>query len=111
MKTNKELQEKIQELQLLEQNFQNILMQKQAFQMELNETETSLSEVSKTKEEIYKITGQIMLRAEKNEIEKELKEKKEILSLRLKSIDKQENSLKDKLEKLKEEVTQEIQKN
>jgi len=111
MKNNKELQEKIQELQLLEQNFQNILMQKQAFQMELNETETSLSEVSKTKEEIYRITGQIMLRAEKNEIEKELKEKRDIISLRLKSIDKQENSLKDKLEKLKEEVTQEIQKN
>ena len=110
MKINKETQEKIQELQLLEQNLQNLLMQKQAFQIELNEVENALSEVKKTKDEVYKITGQVMLKANKEETEKELKEKQDILSLRVKSIEKQENSFREKLEKLRDEVTKEIQK-
>lgn len=110
MNINKETQEKIQVLQALEQNLQAILLQKQAFQAELNEAESALSEIGKTKDDIYKITGQIMLKADKPNIEKELGERKDILSIRLKSIDKQENLLKEKLEKLKEEVTNEIKK-
>jgi prefoldin beta subunit len=108
MKINKETQEKIQELQFLEQNLQNLLLQKQAFQIELNEVENALAEVGKTKDDIYKIVGQVMLKAEKSEIEKELKEKNDILSLRLKSIEKQENSFKEKIDKIREEVTKEI---
>jgi prefoldin beta subunit len=108
MKLNKEIQEKVQELQILEQNLQALLMQKQAFQIELNETENALSEVSKVRDEVYRIIGQIMLKSDKQEIEKELKEKKDILSLRLRSIERQENLFKDKLEKLKQEVTKQI---
>lgn len=104
MKIDKETQEKIQELQSLEQNLQPIILQKQAFQLELNETESALSELAKTKEDAYKIIGNIMLKVSKTELEKELNEKKEILSLRLKSIDKQESSLQAKTEKLREEV-------
>lgn len=111
MKLSKETQEKIKELQFLEQNLQNLLMQKQAFQLEFNEVENALLEVSKTKDEIYKIVGQVMLKADKSEVEKELKEKNDILSLRLKSIEKQENSFQSKIEKLKEEVTKEIKQN
>lgn len=110
MKITKETQEKIQELQLIEQNLQNLLMQKQAFQIELNEVENALAEVLKTKDEVYKITGQVMLKADKQEVEKELKEKNDIISLRIKSIEKQENSLREKLDKLREEVTKEIEK-
>ena len=108
MKISKETQEKIQELQLLEQNLQNLIMQKQAFQMEMNEVENALAEVEKTKDEIYKIVGQVMLKADKQETEKELKEKKDILSLRVKSIEKQESLFKDKTEKIREQVTKEI---
>jgi prefoldin beta subunit len=110
MNINKETQEKIQVLQVLEQNLQSLLLQKQAFQVELNEAESAISEIGKSKDDIYKITGQIMLKADNMNIEKELGERKDILSIRLKSIDKQENLLKEKLEKLKEEVTKEIKK-
>ena len=40
-------QNKIQEMQMLEQTLQNLLMQKQAFQMEFTETESALKEVEK----------------------------------------------------------------
>ena len=36
---------KLQELQFLEQNVENILYQKQAFSMELSETEAALKEI------------------------------------------------------------------
>lgn len=111
---DKELQEKINELNIAEQNLRNISLQKQAFQMELSETSSALEEVGKSSEEVYKIISQIMIKAKKSEIEKELKEKKEILSLRIKSIENQEKSLEEKLEKLKkileEKLSQKKQK-
>ncbi|OGJ19965.1 prefoldin subunit beta [Candidatus Pacearchaeota archaeon RBG_13_36_9] len=107
-KISKELQEKIQHLQILEQNLQNLLMQKQAFQFELNETENALAEVKKTKEDIFKLVGSIMLKASKEEIEQELSQKKDILSLRTKSIEKQESQIREATEKLREEVLKKI---
>lgn len=110
MKIDKEMQEKIQELQLLEQNLQQIILQKQAFQLELNESDSALAEISKTKEHVYKIVGNIMIKTEKQEVEKELKEKYEILSVRLKSLEKQEATLSEKAEKLREGLVGSVNK-
>lgn len=107
-KINQEIQEKIQKLQIFEQNLQNLLLQKQAFQFELNETENALKEVKKTKDDVYKLTGQIMLKASKEDLEKELNQKKDILSLRIKAIEKQETQLKEETEKIREEVMKKI---
>src|SRR3989344_7384559 len=104
MNLDKETQKKIQELQIYEQNLQSLIMQKQAFQMELTETENALSEISKTKEDVFKIVGQIMIKSDKQEIKKDLEKKQEIISLRLKSIEKQENEFTKELEKIREEV-------
>ena len=108
VKIEKETQEKIQHLQILEQNLQSFLLQKQAFQFELNETENALKEVGKTKEDIFKIIGQVMIKSAKEDIENELKQKKDILELRIKSFEKQESRLKEESEKLKEEVIRKI---
>jgi len=110
MNLDKETQEKIQELQFLEQNFQQISIQKQAFQLELNETESALAEIEKTNEDVYKIVGNIMVKMGKSDIQKELKGKKEILALRFKSIEKQESSFREKTEKLREEVVKSMKK-
>jgi prefoldin beta subunit len=101
MKIDKDLQEKLQELNLAEQQLQNFSLQKQAFQIELNETESALEETEKSKGDIYKITGQIMIKANKEDLIKELHEKKEILSLRVKSIENQEKIIIEKMEKSK----------
>ncbi|MBU4087030.1 MAG: prefoldin subunit beta [Nanoarchaeota archaeon] len=104
MNLDKETQEKIQELQILEQNLQQVTLQEQAFQQEIHETDSALSEIEKTSEDVYKIVGNIMIKIGKADISKELKEKKDILSLRLNSIEKQSSSLREKTEKLREEV-------
>jgi prefoldin beta subunit len=110
MKIKKETREKIQEIQVLEQNLQALMMQVQAFKSEIEETDNALSEISNTKGDVFKIVGNIMIKTEKEPIAKELGEKKNILSLRLKTLEKQENSVHERVDKLKEEVTEEIKK-
>ena len=107
-KLDTETERKIQELQILEQSLQNLLMQKQAFQLELNETDNALKEIKKTKEDVFKVIGQVMIKADKAEIEKELAQRAEIIRIRLTSIERQEQELSKKAEKLKKEVLEKI---
>jgi len=97
-------QDKIQELQFLEQTMQNILLQKQTFQMELSETQSALNEIRGSKDDVYKIIGQMMIKSEKKKILEELENKEKIISLRLSSIEKQEDSMMGKIEKFREEA-------
>jgi len=96
---------KLQEMQILEQRLQNSMLQKQAFQMELAETGSALRELEKSGEEVYKIIGQLMIKTEKNKIHEELLSKQKILELRIKSLEKQETSFSEKLEKIRDELT------
>lgn len=95
-------QEKIQELQILEQTLQNLLAQKQAFQMEFSETDSALKEIEKSGDEVFKIVGQIMLKVGKDKMKEDLLGKEKILEIRLKTIERQENTLMEKLEKIRE---------
>jgi len=101
---------KIQEMQFLEQNLQNFILQKQAFQIELSETNSALKEVEKAGEEVFKIIGQLMIKTDKSNTKRELEDKKKVLGLRVKAIEKQESSLAEQLEKLREEVLKSINK-
>ncbi len=101
---------RLQELQILEQRLQNSILQKQAFQMELAETNSALKEVEKSGEEVFKIIGQLMIKAEKGKIQEELLSKEKILELRIKTFEKQENSLSEQVEKIRDELTKSMKK-
>ncbi len=103
----KDSKEKIAQLQLLEQNIQTFLMQKQQFQMQLNEVTSALENI-KGSEKTYKIIANVMIDAKKDDLEKELDQKKEMLELRIKSLEKQEESIKEKSQKLQKEVLGEM---
>ena len=100
----KESEKDIRELQLIEQNLSNLLMQKQNFQAKLIEDESALKEIEKTTKETYKILGTIMVAVDKEELKKEINEEKEIINLKIKNIEKQENKLKEHAEELQKEV-------
>ena len=106
----KNSENKIQEIQFLEQNLQNSILQKQAFQMELSETTSALKELDTSGGEVFKIIGQLMLKTDKSKIKEELLNKEKILELRIKSIEKQETSLTEQLDKLREEVIKTMKK-
>ncbi|MCX8194404.1 MAG: prefoldin subunit [Candidatus Pacearchaeota archaeon] len=101
----------VSQLQITEQALQNLLLQKQLFQLEFVETNSALEELKKTKtEDVYKIVGSLMFKSDKIELEKELERKRDILDLRLKTIEKQEEELKEKLLKNREMFLKEIKK-
>ena len=100
-------EKKLQEMQIIEQSLQNIILQKQAFEMELAETRAAMKEIEKSGDEVYKIIGQLMIKKDKKEVKEELKNKENILNLRLKTIEKQEKIFMDKSEKLRKEILKE----
>ena len=100
----KDRDKKIQEMQMLEQNLQNLLLQKQAFQMELSETKSALKEIENSGDEVFKIIGQLMIKTDKAKMKEELSNKERIIELRIKSIEKQETLLAKKLDDLQKEI-------
>ncbi len=105
---NNDTQEKIQELQIIEQNLHALIMQKQAFQIEISETENALNEISNSNDDIFKIVGNIMIKTDKNKTLEDLKKKKDLFLLRLKSINSEEKNLNSKVEELKKEIMSKI---
>jgi len=103
-----EIQQKIEQLQGFEQNMQQFLMQKQQFQTKLIEVESALKELDKT-QEAYKIIGNIMVKVSKEDLKKDLDSKKELMDLRIKTMEKQENKIKNNAEELRKEVMQELE--
>jgi len=95
---------KIQEMQILEQRLQNVLLQKQAFQMELAETNSAFNELEKSGDEVFKIVGQLMIKSQKSKIKEELENKQKILEMRINSFEKQEEIISNQLEKMRDEI-------
>ncbi|MGC9309150.1 MAG: prefoldin subunit [Candidatus Nanoarchaeia archaeon] len=105
---DEETQKQIQELQILEQNFQHLSRQKQAFQMEMNETNNSIEEVKKAEGDVFKLTGQVMIKKTKEKLQEELEHKKELLKKRLDNIEKQEKDFSEKVNSLRDEIMKKI---
>ncbi len=99
----KEQEEKINRLQLLEQSRQAINLQKQNFQMKLMETESALKEIEKS-DENYRIIGTIMVKKDKESLKKELEEEKEKLTLRIKNLEKQEETIRNRMKQIQEDI-------
>ena len=103
MDVSKETEQKIGQLQMFEQSLQSFLGQKQQFQIQLVEVESALNELENT-EKAYKIVGNIMVETDKNELKSDLHSKKEMLELRIKTMEKQEASVREKASKLQSEI-------
>ncbi len=101
-----DIQQKLEQLKIVEQSLQTILAQKQAIQSQLEEINNAIQELEKLEEnkKVYKLIGNLLLEVDKNKVLQELKERKEILEIRLQSLNKQEEKLREKLQKLQEEI-------
>ncbi|MBI4140462.1 prefoldin subunit [Candidatus Woesearchaeota archaeon] len=107
--SNVNAQENIARLQMLEQNVQAIGMQKQQMQSQLLEIESALKEL-KTAQTAFKIVGNIMVSSDKVELENGLNQKKELIDVRVKNLEKQEKQFKDKTKQVQEEVLKSLKK-
>mgnify|MGYP001241783816 CR=1 FL=1 len=109
MKIESQMQEKISQIQVFEQNLHSLNSQRQTFQAQAMEIESSLLELSKTKN-AYKIIGNIMVAADAENLKKDLTSKKEMLDIRIKSVQKQEEKLKGKISEIQKEVMDSMKK-
>jgi len=95
------------ELQAIEQNLSSVTMQRQNFSLQLGEIESALKELQ-GKDKAFKIVGNILVEADRATLEKELSEKKEVVELRLKTFEKQEAKLKERMQQLQNDVLQKM---
>ena len=87
----------------LEQNLQGFLLQKQTIQTQVLEIDSALNELEKT-DTSYKIIGNIMVKTEKETLKKDLNDKKEMLNLKMKTIEKQEDKIKENVQSTQQDV-------
>ncbi len=81
-------------------------MQKQQTEAELTDAEKTLEELVKTQdgEQIYKYVGSLLVKVSKDEITKELEEKKDISNTRTLVLNKQQARLKDSIKELQVKI-------
>lgn len=95
----------ISQFQTYQQQLQNILIQKESLKLQNLEIERALEELNATKQKTaYKITGQIMVSKPVEELMKELNEIKENIDVRVKSLEKSEESVNSKLKGLQSKL-------
>ena len=100
-------QQLFQSAAILQQQLQQIMAQKEAIGVQVLEMKKALGELEKTKEkDVYKIAGPILIKSPRTEVVKELKERDETFSLRLKNLEKEEKKAKLKIEELREKLVQ-----
>lgn len=103
LKLSPEAQQVLIELQTFQQQMQTVLIQKESLSIQSMEIDKALEELNKTEhDDVYKAVGPVLIKSTKKELTKELKERKETIELRLKSLKKQENRVKEKLKESQE---------
>jgi prefoldin beta subunit len=104
------LREQVARLNQLQQNLQTILMQKQQIEVELAETDKALEELKKVNADdaVYKSAGPILIKAKKDDVIKELEEKKELSNTRIMVLSKQETRLKENLKEAQGKIDEMI---
>lgn len=103
MELPKDAQEKIQQLQLLEQNIQQLFMQKQQFQAQLLEFESAVKELQSSKK-CYKIIGNVMVASTPERLLRDTQAKLDKTKLRIQTLEKQESKLKEKVQSIQKDV-------
>jgi prefoldin beta subunit len=91
---------------------QSVLLRKQQYEAELREVEKAISEIEKLPQDakIYKSVGNFLLPQTKDSALQELRDRKELLELHVKTLARQESLLREQLEKLREEINKELAK-
>ena len=102
------LREQVSRLQQLQQNLQAIMMQKQQLEVESVETDRALEELKKAgpDDAVYKNAGSVLVKAKKEDVIKELEEKKELSNTRVMVLGKQETRVKENLKEVETKINE-----
>jgi len=98
--------EQLGRLGQLQQSLQAIQMQKQQVEVEIVEIDKALEELKKITGEdaVYKSAGPVLIKANRDDVVKELEEKKELSNTRVMVLTKQETRVKENLKEIQTKI-------
>jgi prefoldin beta subunit len=104
------LREQLARYDQTQQNLQAVLAQKQQVELELGETERALEELKKASdtEAVYKFAGNLLVKVKKEDVLKELGEKKELANTRKMVLAKQETRFRESLNDLQTKINEAV---
>lgn len=82
------------------------MTQKNQIEVLIRETEAALKELEKSSDDavVYKSVGELLFRADRSKLMEELKERKDMMDLRLKTMAKQEERIQGRFTQLQEQL-------
>jgi len=94
----------------LQQTLQAVVAQKQQLEIEMTETDRALSELEKVTGEtpVYKSVGSILVKADKEALLTELKEKKELLNTRVTVLGRQEERTRERIKEVQQKLQERL---
>jgi prefoldin beta subunit len=100
------LREQLARYDQTQQNLQAVLAQKQQVELELSETDKALEELGKASdsEAVYKFAGNLLVKVKRDDMMKELTEKKELANTRKMVLAKQETRFRESLKDLQTKI-------
>ncbi|MGI0078189.1 MAG: prefoldin subunit beta [Nitrososphaerales archaeon] len=104
------LREQLARFEQLQQNLQSILVQRQQVEIESSEIGKALEELKKASDTdaVYKSAGNILIRSKKDELIKDLEERKELSGTRTAVLTKQEQRVRENIKDLQAKIEEAI---
>ncbi len=101
-----ELEQLLVKYQQVENQLASVITQKSVVASQLREVERALEIIQNLKEDspVYKNTGFVLVKVSRDEVIKELNDRKEELQIRLTSLERMESTLRKQLEGLKKQL-------
>ena len=107
MEISKQSQQLLGQANAYQQQIQSFMVQKESLNMQLMEINKAVEDLEKSKEtEVYKISGPVLIKTKKADAKKDLKDKQDLIKMRLESIEKNEKRIKDKIEELRGKLSE-----
>ncbi|MCS7140042.1 MAG: prefoldin subunit beta [Candidatus Nezhaarchaeota archaeon] len=102
-----ELQHKIMQFQELQERIKALALRRQQLEIELREVERTLDELKNVSDEmpVFKFSGKLLIRVNKEDVVKELSDKKETLELHIRTLEKQEDHARRRFEELRQDLS------
>ncbi len=106
---SEQAQQLLGQAQVYQQQVQGIMAQKNALSLQVTEIKKALEDLERVKEtEVYKISGPILIKTKKSDVKKELNEKLDIISTRIKTLERGEKKTKTRIEEIRDKITKTI---
>jgi prefoldin beta subunit len=105
-----QVQEELVRLQQLQQTLQAVVSQKQQLEMDMTETDRAVAELEKITGEtpVYKSVGSILVKADRQILLSELKEKKELLNTRVTVLGRQEERTRERIKDIQQKLQEKL---